>query len=109
MDPLDLYVSRERVGTTKVTGKGYQEMEDLNNLLRVDTCTVSNKMIYGTMCNFLTFRITLKSWLVTRQQRCLVSRPIPNFIARNMGMGLWISLQIQCNSHTEDICGFSYL
>ena len=43
MDPLDLYmyVSRERVRASKVTGKGHQEMEYLNNLLGMDTCIVS--------------------------------------------------------------------
>ena len=34
-------MSRERVGASKVTGKGHQEMEYLNNLLGMDTCIVS--------------------------------------------------------------------
>ena len=36
MDPLDLHMSRERVGAAKVTGKGHQEVEYLNNLLGMD-------------------------------------------------------------------------
>ena len=37
MDPLDLHVSGERVGAAEVTGKGHQQVEDLNNLLGMDT------------------------------------------------------------------------
>jgi hypothetical protein len=33
VDPLDLDVSRERVGAAEVMGKGHQQVEYLNNLL----------------------------------------------------------------------------
>jgi hypothetical protein len=37
VDPLDLDVSWERMRAAKVTGKGHQQVEYLNNLLGMDT------------------------------------------------------------------------